>query len=66
MRYFDHNASSLLLPQARDAWLEASEELFGNPSSPHRVGARADRALAEAREWLAAFLSCDASDVVWT
>ena len=66
MRYFDHNASSSLLPQARDAWLEASEKFFGNPSSPHRVGARADRALTEARERLAAFLNCDALDIVWT
>ena len=66
MRYFDHNASSPLLPQARAAWLEASEKFFGNPSSPHRVGARAERALTEARERLAAFLNCDARDIVWT
>jgi cysteine desulfurase len=66
MRYFDHNASSPLLPQARDAWLEASEMFFGNPSSPHRIGARADRALGEARERLAALLNCHASDIVWT
>ena len=66
MRYFDHNASSPLLPQAREAWLDASEKFFGNPSSPHRVGARADRALTEAREGLAAFLGCDALDIVWT
>ncbi|HEX4645709.1 MAG TPA: cysteine desulfurase family protein [Verrucomicrobiae bacterium] len=66
MRYFDHNASSPLLPQARDAWLEAGEKFFGNPSSPHRLGARADRALDEARERLATFLDCDAMDIVWT
>ena len=66
MRYFDHNASSPLLPRAREAWLEASEKFFGNPSSPHRLGARADRALGEARERLAMFLNCHALDIVWT
>ncbi len=66
MRYFDYNASSPLLPQARESWLQANAEFFGNPSSPHRIGARADRALTEARERLAAFLGCEPQDVVWT
>ena len=50
MLYFDHNATTPLCPVAREAWLEASEQFVGNPSSPHRLGARADRALAGARE----------------
>jgi cysteine desulfurase len=54
--YFDHNATSPLLPEARQAWLEACEKLPGNPSSPHRLGARADNALNEARAELAAVL----------
>lgn len=66
MRYFDHNASAPLLPAARTAWLEASEQFFGNPSSPHRVGGRADRALTDARERLAGFLGCEPLDVAWT
>lgn len=66
MVYFDHNATSPLLPAARDAWLETSERLIGNPSSPHRVGARAAVALDDARERLAGFLGCSALDIVWT
>ena len=66
MIYFDHNATSPLHPAARQAWLEACDKFIGNPSSPHRVGARADAALNEAREKLAAFLGCDALDIVWT
>ncbi len=66
MTYFDHNATTPLVPRARQAWLEASERFIGNPSSPHRVGARADAALTEAREKLAAFLGCHALDIVWT
>ena len=66
MLYFDHNATTPLCPAAREAWLEASEQFVGNPSSPHRLGARADRALAAAREQLAAYLGCGPLDIVWT
>src|SRR5687768_8392230 len=66
MLYFDHNATTPLLPEARDAWLEASEKFIGNPSSPHRVGSRADMLLQTARVKLAGFLGCDALDIVWT
>jgi cysteine desulfurase len=66
MLYFDHNATSPLHPVARRVWLEAAEDYPGNPSSPHRVGARADTALGGAREKVARWLGCDALDVVWT
>ena len=66
MLYFDHNATTPLLPAARQAWLEAAEKFFGNPSSPHRLGARADAALTQARAKLAAGLGCDPLDLVWT
>jgi len=66
MVYFDHNATTPLLPEAKRAWLEAVEKFVGNPSSPHRVGTRADAALNESREQLAAFLGCHPFDIVWT
>jgi cysteine desulfurase len=64
--YFDHNAASSLLPVAAQAWLEAAEQFPGNPSSPHRVGARAEAALQAARQQLAELLDCHALDIVWT
>lgn len=66
MIYFDHNATTPLSPAARDAWVQASAQFIGNPSSPHRLGARADAALTNAREQLAALLGCHALDLVWT
>jgi cysteine desulfurase len=66
MLYFDHNATTPVMSAARAAWLEATEKFIGNPSSPHRLGQRADAALQSAREQLAAFLGCDAMDIVWT
>lgn len=66
MIYFDHNATAPLHPAARQAWLEASEKFVGNPSSPHRVGARADAALEDARDRLAALVGCRPAEIVWT
>ncbi len=66
MLYFDHNATSPLIPPAREAWLDAVERFIGNPSSPHRLGARADAALTQAREKLAGWLGCAADQIVWT
>lgn len=54
------------MPESRQAWLDATDRLVGNPSSQHRVGARADAALQSAREQLATFLGCDAFDIIWT
>lgn len=66
MIYFDHNATSPLSDAAREAWVDASDRLVGNPSSPHRLGARTEKALADAREQLAGFLGCGTLDIVWT
>ena len=65
MVYFDHNATTPLLPEARAAWLEAAAQI-GNPSSPHRLGSRADAALHDAREQLAAFLDCHPQEIIFT
>ncbi len=66
MIYFDHNATTPTLPVARQAWLDAVEKFIGNPSSPHRVGGRADAAISGARQRLAEVLGCDALELVWT
>src|SRR4051812_40638001 len=66
MHYFDHNATSPLCGAARDAWLAATEEYIGNPSSPHRIGNRAEVALDRAREKLAVRLGCGPHEIVWT
>lgn len=66
MRYFDHNATAPLSAAARKAWLEAVERFPANPSSPHRLGARAQAALDEARAAAADLLGCPPSDLVWT
>ncbi len=63
--YFDHNASSPLRPEAREAMIGALD-LIGNPSSVHAEG-RAARALIEdAREQVARLLGAGTAQVVFT
>jgi cysteine desulfurase len=66
MIYFDYNATAPVMREAREAWLEVTEKTGGNPSSMHQAGTRASIALADAREKLAHFLGCHASDLIWT
>jgi cysteine desulfurase len=64
--YFDFNATAPVMREAREAWLEATEKIPGNASSPHAFGTAAHKALSEAREKLAHFMGCSPSDIVWT
>lgn len=66
MIYFDYNATAPVMREAREAWLDVTEKIGGNPSSMHEAGSRAGVALADAREKLAAFLGCHPLDIVWT
>jgi cysteine desulfurase len=63
--YLDHAATTPLRPEARDAWLAASE-LVGNASSTHGAGQDARRLLEESRERVAAVLDADPIEVVFT
>ena len=66
MFYFDHNATAPVIREAREAWLEATEKIHGNPSSPHQFGHSANKAMADARERLAHHLGCHPTDIIWT
>jgi len=63
--FVDHAATTPMLPQARQAWLEATERA-GNPSSLHAAGRAARRIVEEARESIADDLSTRPSAVVFT
>jgi len=63
--YLDHAASAPMLPEAREAWLAASEAV-GNPSSLHTSGRHARRLVEESRESVAADLGVRPSEVIFT
>ncbi|GIU66088.1 cysteine desulfurase family protein [Candidatus Phycosocius spiralis] len=63
--YADHNATSPLRAEAREAMVRALD-LIGNPSSVHGEGRAAKRALEDARENLAATLQCHGEAIYFT
>ncbi|WP_084606172.1 cysteine desulfurase family protein [Agreia bicolorata] len=63
--YLDHAATTPMLPDARDAYIEALS-VVGNPASIHSQGQQARRMLEEARENVAASVSADPVEVVFT
>ena len=64
--YLDNNATTRVAPEVLQAMLAHLEGPGGNPSSLHRLGASAARALADARAQVAGALRCEPADVVFT
>ena len=62
--YFDHAATTPVLPEAREAMARALD-VWANPSSPHGEGRAARKALEEARATLAGVLGWR-HDVIFT
>lgn len=63
IHYLDNSATTRVLPEAQEAALYAMREMFGNPSSLHRMGIDAARCLKESREAAAAAMGCTAAEV---
>ncbi len=64
--YFDHNATTALCPEARQAMLPFFEGEFGNPSSYHHLGRKARASLQASRYGLADIFNCGPGEVVFT
>ncbi len=64
--YADNAATTKMSHTAIDAMLPYMETVFGNPSSLHSVGQRANEALCDARERVARCLGCDAREIYFT
>lgn len=64
--HLDHNATTPMRPEAREALLEALEGGLGNASSVHAAGRRGRAAVDGARERVAAALGVPEDSVVFT
>ncbi len=63
----DHISQNPILNDVQDAMIEAIRENFGNPSSQHKLGDKAARALETARESVAALINAeDPKEIVFT
>jgi cysteine desulfurase len=67
MIYFDNNATTAPAPEVLDAMLPYLGSSFGNPSSAHGLGAMPRKAVAAARESVAALVGAsDPDEILFT
>ena len=64
--YADNAATTKMSRTAINAMLPYMEEIYGNPSSLHSIGQRANEALADARERVAKVLGCQPREITFT
>jgi len=64
--YLDYAATTPVDPRVLNAMLPYYSEIFGNPSSIHYYGQRAEAAIASARETVAVALNCHPEEIVFT
>ena len=63
--YLDHNATTPIDPEVREAMLPWLENEFGNPSSVYSPGRRAAAALTRAREQVASLVGASPSEIIF-
>lgn len=64
--YLDHNATTPIHPEAREAMLPWLGELWGNPSSAHAYGQTAAQAVALARTQVADLIGAEPDEIIFT
>lgn len=64
--YFDHSATTPVDPNVLEKMIPYFSVDFGNPSSVHRYGQRAEAALSDARTEVAEVLGCQPQEIVFT
>ncbi|HIJ16940.1 MAG TPA: cysteine desulfurase NifS [Thermoplasmata archaeon] len=64
--YFDHSATSRVLPEVFEAMAPFYTERFGNASSLHSFGREAKASMEHARKHLAALINADPGEIVFT
>src|SRR5579862_6270714 len=64
--YFDHNATTPVLPEVFQAMAPLMTQVFGNASSIHQFGQQARGELDRSRRSVAAMLGAKAEEIVFT
>lgn len=66
MIYLDHNATTRVLPEVREAMLPYLIEEWGNPSSSYRFGSKLKGVVETAREQVAELIGASAREILFT
>ncbi|MBM3181988.1 MAG: cysteine desulfurase [Chloroflexi bacterium] len=66
MIYLDYAATTPVDQRVLDAMMPYFREVYGNPSSLHRLGQKAEAAVDQAREKVASVLHCKLDEIIFT
>lgn len=66
MIYLDNSATTRTHPEVVSVMADVMQNVFGNPSSLHGIGARAERLVDQARKLIARQLSCTPGEIFFT
>jgi len=64
--YLDNSATTRIYEEALKRYVDVSREVYGNPSSLHRMGYLAERELKAARETILSTLGAGGSELIFT
>lgn len=64
--YLDHSASTPCDQRVVEAMMPYFSEVYGNSSSSHSFGRKAEMAIEDARESIAKILNCKATEIIFT
>lgn len=64
--YFDNAATTQIDSSVQELLSSLSRDVFGNPNSIHSEGRKARKYIEEARTFFSEYLSCEASELVFT
>jgi cysteine desulfurase len=64
--YLDHSATTPTDPRVVEAMLPYFSQVYGNPSSSHQMGRKANGAVEMARNTLARILGCGRKEIIFT
>ncbi|MFM0600238.1 cysteine desulfurase family protein [Streptococcus suis] len=66
MIYLDNAATTALSPTALQRMMEVAQENYGNPSSIHQSGRKANQSLRQSRQEIAQILSASPEQIIFT
>lgn len=66
MIYFDNSATTKILPEVLETYVQTSQRIYGNASSLHTQGEVAQRILSQARKQVAELLEVSSEEIYFT
>lgn len=66
MIYFDNSATTKVAPEVLETYTKVSQQIFGNPSSLHKLGEHAYNLLEQARKQIATLLKVQPGEIFFT